>query len=195
MRAVIFDLFGTLVEIKAPRYPYGRLLRWIRQSGIALKPNDAKRIMSQPVTLADAAELFGATPPAAQLAAWEMDLQTELNAMCLFPDALPALARLRSSEYRIGLCSNLALPYAAPAKALLPELDVYAWSFQIGAIKPDPKVYEYLVCELQCSPSDILFIGDSPHADFDGPSKFGMKAKLLNRTGNDTLLEVLKAAL
>ncbi|UVA79995.1 HAD family hydrolase [Pandoraea commovens] len=195
MRAVIFDLFGTLVEIKTPRYPYRKLLRWIRQSGTSLTPDDAKRIMSQPVSLADAAELFGAAPPAAQLAAWETDLQTELSAMCVFPDTLPALARLRSTGYCIGLCSNLAAPYAAPAKALLPELDVYAWSFQIGAIKPDPQVYEYLVYELQCRPSDILFIGDSLHADFDGPSEFGMKARLLNRTGNGTLLELLEAAL
>ncbi|CFB61439.1 hypothetical protein PCO31110_04208 [Pandoraea communis] len=33
MHVVIFDLFGTLVEIKEQRYPYRKLLRWIQRSG------------------------------------------------------------------------------------------------------------------------------------------------------------------
>lgn len=34
-------------------------------------------------------------------------------------------------------------------------------SAEIGVCKPNPKIYEHVLCALNCHPSEILFIDDS----------------------------------
>ena len=75
---------------------------------------------------------------------------------------------------------------------ILPSLDAYAWSYEVGAIKPESQIYQYLIDKLQCHAKDILFIGDTPLADYSGPTEFGMSARLIKRQNGQTLAEVLK---
>nr|WP_207769600.1 HAD-IA family hydrolase [Solimicrobium silvestre] len=166
-------------------------MQWMRANGRRPQTSDAGRIMSQPGGLADVANLFDLSPPVDLLAAWEAELHAELATVKLFPDSLPTIARLRNAGYRIGLCSNLAAPYGTPVKALLPSLDAYAWSYEAGAVKPEPGIYRYLLDRLGCAASDVLFIGDTPAADLDGPLTFGMSARLIDRKAGQTLDKVL----
>lgn len=71
---------------------------------------------------------------------------------------------------------------------ILPPLDAYAWSYEVAAIKPEPKIYQSLIDQLGCQASDVLFIGDTALADFTGPT---MSARLINRNNDQTLAEVL----
>lgn len=91
----------------------------------------------------------------------------------------------------MALCSNLAMPYGKIVSSLLPPLDAYAWSYEVGAIKPEPKIYQSLIDQLACQASEILFIGDTTLADFTGPTVFGMSARLIDRKNGQTLAEVL----
>lgn len=45
--------------------------------------------------------------------------------------------------------------------SLLPPLDTYAWSYEVGVIKPGPKIYQSLIDQLRCQTSEVLFIGDT----------------------------------
>lgn len=58
----------------------------------------------------------------------------------LYPDTLDALRRVRAAGVRIAAASNLALPYAAPLKALLGDLvdvwHLYARSSLTGRSTP-----------------------------------------------------------
>ena len=189
---IVFDAFGTLVEIGDRLSPYRNLMTWIRESGRRPEPEDAATIMSRPLGFAGVAAAFNAAPPIANLAAWERDLHRELNSIKLFADSLPVLTQLRAKGYRIGLCSNLAAPYGPPVKALLPPLDVYAWSYEAGAVKPDAAIYQYLIEQLGCAAADVLFIGDTPSADVAGPIAFGMSARLIDRAAGQTLADVLQ---
>ena len=38
----------------------------------------------------------------------------------------------------------------------------------IGLRKPDPEIYLYTCNQLDCKPSDCIFIGDNPKADIEG---------------------------
>ncbi len=190
VQVVVFDAFGTLVQIGERLSPYRQLMRWMRDNGRRPQPDDAARIMSQPRGLASTAALFGMSPPIELLAAWEADLQVELRTVRVFPDAVPTIAQLRQAGYRVGLCSNLAAPYGEPVKAL-PALEVYAMSYDAGAVKPEPAIYQYLLDQLGCSPADVLFVGDTPSADLDGPLAFGMAARLIDRKAGQALDDVL----
>ena len=61
----------------------------------------------------------------------------------------------------------------------------------MGAIKPDPQIYQHLIDQLWCTADEVLFIGDTPLADVEGPSNFGMLARLINRKDGQTLNDVL----
>jgi FMN phosphatase YigB (HAD superfamily) len=188
IKAVVFDVFGTLVSIGEKRRPYGRLLQLLARNGREPQPDDATRIMTNDVGLAGAAALFGMELPASSIAALELELYTELATIGLFPDAVQALNALRVAGYQLGLCSNLAAPYAVPVKLLLPfTLDAYAWSFEVGIAKPDPHIYENVCSQLGCLPHQVLMVGDTPEADFAAPQRFGMHGVHLSRNGTSGL--------
>lgn len=116
----------------------------------------------------------------------------EMAAICLFSDVNETLRRLRGEGCQIVVCSNLAQPYGEVVKRLLPGLDGYVFSFEVGAKKPDAAIYQAVCDALDCVPSDVLFVGDSKRPDFDGPLAFGMQARLINRKAGQTLDEVLR---
>lgn len=62
-RVIVFDALGTLVRIGERRSPYRKLMAWMSGNGRQPRPDDANRIMSQPLGLADVAKLFGMSPP------------------------------------------------------------------------------------------------------------------------------------
>ncbi len=181
VKAVAFDVFGTLVYIKDPRRPYRRLLSTLAEIGRPPRADDAARMMSSDLGLAEAAELLGSALPIDVLHELQSDLDAELSSVSLFEDVIPALRSLKTRGIRVGLCSNLAGPYAAPVTALLPELDAYAWSFAVGAVKPEPRMYAYLCDALRASPGQILMVGDTLSADYEGPLAHGMQACHLAR--------------
>lgn len=191
VRVIVFDVFGTLVQIGERLSPYRKLMKWMRESGRQSQPDDAAIIMSHPVGLADVARLFGMSPPIQLLADWEADLRAELESVRLYPDSLPTITRLHSLGYRIGLCSNLAAPYGALVKALLPSLDSYVWSYEAGAVKPEHAIYQFLLDQLGCTAADVLFVGDTPSADLYGPISVGMSARLIDRKAGQTLDDIL----
>lgn len=185
IRAVAFDLFGTLVEIADKRNPYGRILT-------ALKLTDDKRaearrrLMSEPIGLAGIAPAFGRELDPQVLADAEQDLYRELASVRLYPEAADTLRRLRADGLRIAIASNLALPYSVPVRLLLQfELDAYAWSFEVGAIKPDAAFYGELCRRLDCPAEEILMVGDTFANDYQGAMAAGLQALHLDRSGGD----------
>lgn len=186
IRAVVFDVFGTLVYMQERRHPFRRLIRLLEAKGYRSQAGDAARIMSHDVGLAGAAALLGAGLQAQELASLERDLQAELASVRLFDDVAAALQALAARGLRLGLCSNLAAPYAAPVRALLPlDFDACAWSFEVGAIKPDPAIYAYVCERLGCAPAEVLMIGDTSADDWLGPREFGMHSRWLRRQADD----------
>lgn len=183
IHAVVFDVFGTLAEIRDRRAPFRQLLQWLEEEGRIPHPEDAASLMSRPLGLAAALEIFGGHPPFALLGRWGTDLQAELASIRLYPEAAAVLRALRDAGYRLGVCSNLALPYGQAVMPLLPlKPDLYAWSYEVGAVKPDPAMYAYVVQHLGCRPEEVLFVGDTWEADYLGPTRFGMRAVHVCRT-------------
>lgn len=190
IKAVAFDVFGTLVEIHDKRRPYRELLNRIASLGHPTTADVRSMVMSNNVGLCGVAEMFGITPGMPVLAKLELDLYAELASIKIYDDVEGTLKALRNAGYKIGICSNLAAPYAAPIKLLLPfELDFYAWSFESGAVKPQPRIYEFLCNGLRCRPEEVLMVGDTFDADYIGPKKFGMHGYHLVRQSNPSVSE------
>lgn len=192
IRAVVFDVYGTLAEIRDHRAPFKRLLRYAEELGREPQADDAAQVMAQRGGLPEVAARLGVSLPEALYQQLEADLQAELSSIRLFDDVNGTLAMLRDRGLKLALCSNLAEPYAAPILAQLDlPLDCYAWSFEVGATKPDPRIYAYVLQRLGCVAEEVLFVGDSVEADLAGPTRIGMHARLIDRTKPQALQAVL----
>lgn len=71
---VIFDAFGTLVEIVIRLSPYRSLLAWSRDNGRPPQASDAALVTSQDPGLAGVSAALGMAPPVKAMVAWEDQL-------------------------------------------------------------------------------------------------------------------------
>jgi len=196
---IVFDLYGTLVQFGINHHPFRKILLWAREQGRSPQPNDARRLMTADKDCAEMLATLGIFPPANMLAQLHQEIQEELASLTLFDDVLPTLDALVNQEIPLAICSNLAKPYGAVIDKLLPQFNFARHlSYELGAIKPDREIYESIVMGTGLAPGQILFIGDTSLADYEGPTQFGFRAKHLVRgqtSGSNTitsLTEVLR---
>ncbi|MEX5427651.1 HAD-IA family hydrolase [Acinetobacter sp. 1294596] len=191
-KVIVFDAFGTLVKIGESRSPYRKLMKWLKSNGRNPSAQDAKIIMSNPVDVAQLAKIFGADLPEQLLKEINHDLQLELSTIQLYEDTVPTFQILKESGFKIALCSNLAMPYGEQLRKLLPDVfDTVVFSYEVGAIKPEPQIYEVIQAHFGCEFSEMIFIGDHPILDVKTPSSLGMSARLIERHKNQKLFDVM----
>jgi len=120
------------------------------------------------------------------------ELATELYAVFsdsrsykLFDDVQPALERLRSDGYRLGLISN----FEGWLETMLVELEI-GHVFEVAVIsglegveKPDPRIYELALDKASVAPGKAVHIGDSLRFDVEPARSVGMHAVLIDRVG------------
>lgn len=176
IKAVLFDAYGTLCEIRERHNPYKPILKaW--PSGLA---GAYEAIITRNATPAELAEEAGLD--ALRIKKIEANISAEIASICLFSDVTETLARLNKSGLKWGVISNLATPYAQPLLDLLPIApDACIWSFAVGYRKPEKAIYDCACKSFGLTPSEILIVGDSYENDFNAPRQLGMQAKLLSR--------------
>lgn len=181
---VLFDAFGTLIKIQGGAHPYRQIIRIGMEQGRRPSPADAATLLSMPLGLIEAAYHFGITVPHLVMADLEASLQKELDSLEAYEDGLKAVSMLQAAGVPVGICSNLAKPYASAVERLYPSVRMHAYSFEAGAIKPSPEMFDYASEVMGAeSPSNVALIGDSLRCDRDGARAYGMEGYLLCRVG------------
>lgn len=68
---------------------------------------------------------------------------------------------LKERGYSLGIISNVGSPLSdyVPAEYLTP-FDIITLSYQIGATKPEPMIYEYHLRQSGSAPDEVIFIDD-----------------------------------
>ncbi len=196
---IVFDLYGTLVQFGIKHHPFRKILLWAREQGRTPQPDDARRLMTADKDCSELLATLGIIPPADMLSQLHQEIQEELASLTLFDDVLPTLDILANQGIPLAICSNLAKPYGVVIDKLLPQFNFARHlSYELGAIKPDREIYESIVAGTGLAPGQILFVGDTSLADYEGPTQFGFRAKHLLRSqpseGNSiaSLTEVLR---
>lgn len=184
IKAVALDAFGTIVYIADPRKPYRRLLEIGENGGRPILPTDPATIMSMRGDLLAAADTLGIALTRQQQLKLVDDVEAEAASVIVFPETLEVLEELRAAGKRLVVVSNLSQPYGDRLKQIIgPAVDAYVLSYEVGAVKPDPAIYAAAIEYAACSPLEVLFVGDTPLADIEGPTASGMQAKLIDRRG------------
>ncbi|MDH1283709.1 HAD family hydrolase [Pseudomonas chengduensis] len=198
--AVLFDVFGTLIKIHNRRSPYLQLLRHGRAHGRRPMPDDSMTLMTHAFSLSEAAIHLGIPIGYVKLQRMERLLQEELSSLALHDDASDAIAVLQSAGIKVGLCSNLAAPYGPAVRELLPGIDAYGFSYELGLVKPDPIIYESVCRMLGVEPGKqlggdrVVMIGDSVRCDQDGAKAAGIAGFHLSRAGRGDFSNLIKFA-
>ncbi|HCT80202.1 MAG TPA: haloacid dehalogenase [Micromonosporaceae bacterium] len=104
-----------------------------------------------------------------------------LTAQCWqpYPDALPTLSALYAAGIKVAVVSNISFDIRPLLQGwgLSGLCDAVVLSFEVGCIKPDPKIFLRACAQLGVEPERTLMVGDTP-ADA-GAAAIGCSALIL----------------
>ncbi len=103
-----------------------------------------------------------------------------------YPEATAILTRLRAAGYRLGVISNAShsMPETLRKAGLAEYFDTITYSFDVGAEKPDVRIFRRAVARANASEERCVHVGDSFEADYLGARRAGLHAVLLRREGD-----------
>jgi putative hydrolase of the HAD superfamily len=204
--AVIFDLFGTLIDDLT--YPESQMKEYRRvssemASALGVPAEQFHRVWAETgdsrmaggysdlgASLEAICRELGESPNARQIAeATRLRIEYIRSAMAPRPDTIDTLARLRQSDYKVGLISDCGPGTAAvwDETSFAPLIDEAILSCSVGMKKPDPRIYQ-LACErLQVSPDRCLYVGDGGSNELTGATEMGMRAVLIRAPYDDSV--------
>lgn len=194
-KAVIFDLFGTLVynsspsesnqvlrqmarEISMPDDDFIKM--WLityeeRMKGIFKRYKDCIRYICQQTN----------TPVLEQKIESAAKLRSTMakREISLIRDgAIEILSYLKSNDYKTGLVSDCSMdiPELWEDTPLSPFIDVAIFSCRVNMKKPDPRVFRMVIEQLDSKPKECLYIADGIGQELTTASKLGMSAVMIH---------------
>jgi putative hydrolase of the HAD superfamily len=182
VRAVIFDLWDTLVEWSPAE---GARLSESLAALAGLRVEEFDRRLHahyRPLQTGPLAPTYRA------LGIHEDDLPAALAAhhalaartLRLRDGAAAALAHLRERGLKLGLISVCSedVPARWPESDLAGLFDVETFSSECGLMKPDPAIYLLTTRALGVEPADCLFVGDGANDELAGAARVGIRPVL-----------------
>ena len=174
MRAVLFDFSGTLASLEARD-------DWFTGTGLdaAQRADVMDRLTHPTASVTHHAWEYRDLDPALHREAYLHVLQTsgladehaeELYRLVtdpaewsVYPDTAFVLTSLRLNGIRTAVVSNIAWDIRPVLTAA--EVDEFVLSFEVGAAKPDPRIFTEALARLDVPAEQALMIGDSEEND------------------------------
>jgi 2-haloalkanoic acid dehalogenase type II len=203
IKAVLFDLGGTLVHIDNSQDPHV-MKRMLGDCGVNRSLEDVSRewVKSwERLNFREMTELLDEFWVQLDLRVLR-NLRLELNAeklarfiashwwdyakVGLYPDAEEILPRLKEKGLKIGLVTNGLL---SDTNQILPKVglqgffDVVVVVDTLRKMKPDAEVFRYALEKMNATAPEAVFVGDDVEADYRGAQRIGLKAFLIDREG------------
>lgn len=203
--AVVFDLFGTIVDGFA-----ASSAGYQEQFAAALgAPLDAlnqhwrqltdRRTMGEFQTVEASIEyvcgLIGAKISAVQVSkAVDIRLALTRHALKPKPDALATFAQLRAAGLKIGLLSNcsIEIPIVWPETEFAQWFDATVFSSRERIKKPSAEIYHRACERLGVAPEDCVYVADGENYELAAAAQVGMQPVLIKTS--DSLSEVRREA-
>lgn len=216
-RAVFFDLYGTLIDIRTDEEDpgvYATLSEFLAYSRVVISPADLAREFrgrvrahlartDEPFPEVDLSTVFreivteyrrpgsdGDGPDPADAARLFRTLTR--RRFVPFPGVHEVLTRLRS-KYPLGLISDAQWVFTEP-EIEMAQLDgffsVTVLSSRVGVRKPHPRPFAEAMRALGATPAASVYVGDNPSRDLVGARNAGMRCVIF-RAGDaayDTLV-------
>ena len=193
-QAVIFDLFGTLVDFygSSPAYQQSYLAM---AEALSLDPGDLARLWGETYNQRNTGQIasmeenleqicrdIGAPVEPPRIAeATRIRRAFIWQALTPRPDAVETLERLRAAGLKIGLISNCSpeIPVLWPETPFAPLVEAPVFSSTAGLMKPDLRIYRLACDRLGVTPGECLYVADGEGGELAGAVGAGMEAALI----------------
>ncbi|MCK4274024.1 MAG: HAD family hydrolase [Dehalococcoidales bacterium] len=193
-KAVIFDLFGTLIE-NFSRSEYAAVFGEMAEI-LSVPPDEFLRSWGEAFDQR-ATGVFPTTGDAIKYLSLKLNPQVadaqikqavrvrlDYTKRSINPreGAIEVLGHLRAAEYSTGLISDCTseIPHVWESTPFAPLLDVTVFSCVVGIKKPDPRIYHIATERLGVEPQDCLYIGDGSSRELTGALQVGMHPVLIS---------------
>ncbi len=194
MKAVIFDAYGTLLDV------HSAMERFAPQLGPQW-PEISQTWRSKQLEYSWVRTLSGAHRDFARLTREALDfaaarhgvrdaglldsVEQAYRQLAAYPDAAPALEALREAGLARAILSNGEagmLDAGVRHAGLHGLLDAVLSIDPVGAFKPDQRVYQLAVDRFGCRAGEMAFLSSNPWDAF-GAHRFGFRVFWVNRSG------------
>lgn len=185
IRAVIFDLDQTLLDRTASLLAF---LTWQTEGVLKHDLENSADFISRFVALDDHGrvwkdQVYRQLIEEFDLKHWKMEELLSVYETCFCASCIPRLGADQAIQelaenYCLGLISNGKTPFQERNFRALGYSDVFDCvivSEAVGLRKPDARIYHLGCSELEVSPEEAVFVGDSPTADIRGAREAGLK--------------------
>lgn len=195
IRALVFDLYGTLYDVHSVRSLCERLYpgqgdaiskMWRQKQ---LEYTWLRTLMDQykdfEITTLDALRYTCGTLKLTLDAANEKLLCDEYLQLSPYPEVPAALAQLKTAGYKLAILSNgsrHSIRQVVEHSGLSSSFDALFSVDELQRFKPHPSVYQLAVDGLGVPASDILFVSSNAW-DATGARYFGYSVCWINRSG------------
>jgi len=198
-KAVIFDLYGTLVA----NLHYGEYQGVLKQMASVLTVSfDAFKQLWSETARERSLGVFQTSEDNIQYICknlkvdiddTKLELVTKIknnyvsNVMRPEQDTIDTLSYLQSKGMKIGLISNCSpeTPLIWRETPLAPLVDVALFSSSVGIMKPDPRIYQLVTEQLAVKPESCMYVGDGDSQEPRGAAGVGMYPVLIRLAGED----------
>lgn len=205
IKAILFDLVGTLIYPKDPvGYVYSNIARSFGFETDYLKLDNAfyEIIQAEPKSVGgeDAEKIWWRNIVLKTFTLAGYNLENKFDSLfeevfktfsqkcawAIYSDVIPALEALQAKHLQIGLISN----FDSRLEIVLKELELFkyfhclAYSGKVGFSKPDAKIFQHALKELNIIPEEALYVGDSLNIDYYPALDLGINALFIDRDKN-----------
>jgi putative hydrolase of the HAD superfamily len=205
IRAVIFDCYGTLVDIytnEGKEEVFQYLSRYLQYYGATIGAEQLKSAydlekerylktsnerypeLDLEIVFATILQKEGINNPFLAESCCKLRRVLTRERFQLFPDTLPVLREMKREGYPLAMVSDAQKVYyfeEVRTLGLDQFFDHLIVSTQFGFKKPDPRLFTIACDLLEIPPAEAVYIGDSAEKDIKGPKEIGMQMILLNR--------------
>ena len=185
MRAVIFDLWETLID-------------WNREANERMHARVRERVgfdfherwsgASERYTVPVRTVLAGVGVPDDAMED-VLVYRADFVRHCLVPreGAVETLTELRERGYKVGLITVCTedVELLWPESAFAGLFDAEIFSNAVGLSKPDPRIYRLCCEQLGVEPHESVFVGDGANDELEGARRVGLHPILIHKPGQD----------
>lgn len=206
-QAVIFDLFGTLVNdfatsvgqtykelAEALQVPIEQFMPLWRQT---TKMRSDGTFQTVEAGIEHVCGIMGLQVGTEQMTrAVAIRLEQARRALEPRPEAVATIGRLKNDSYKIGLLSNCSveIPIVWPETAFADLIDTAVFSCRARLMKPHPRIY-HLACErLGVTPERCVYVADGENHELTGAANVGLHPVLIRNPSRDNGSELLREA-
>ncbi len=191
LRAVIFDLYGTLVDDGDVPGLRRRVCIVAIAEALGVRADEFERLWDahldarmngfhptfEQLVTSLCGELGIAPSPSQVAEARRLRMEQIRGLLAPKVGCVEALGMIRGMGYKLGLISDCSWETVSlwPETPFLPLFDVTVFSCVIGLMKPDPQVYTLACRTLEVAPERCLYVGNGGSDELAGAERIGMK--------------------